>query len=150
LESGNTFGDIEAMWKQLARQSERQLGAYIAIYMRECGAVPPSMGSKSVELRNDVIHRGKIPDRSEAVAYGEAVLGVVRPALAVAKTKLSKGVEQITTQHVIAAHLSLQTGARVATSCMSTILSLTNSEISWSERGIEEALTGLKLWNWPP
>ena len=149
LQNGNTFDDIEAMWKQLAKQSERQLGAYTAIYMRECGEVPPSLSSKNVELRNDVVHRGGIPDRSEAVAYGEAVRGVVRPALAVAKAKFSNGVQQLTSQHVIAANLSLGLDAKVATSCMSTILSLTNCEISWSERGLEEALTGLKMWSWP-
>jgi hypothetical protein len=41
LQNGTPHGEIGAMWKHLAKQSERQLGAYIVLYTRECGTNPP-------------------------------------------------------------------------------------------------------------
>jgi hypothetical protein len=148
LQNGNTPNDIEAVWKPIAKHSERQFGAYVILYMRECGAVPLSLSSKNIEFRNNVVHRGKIPNRSEAIAYGEAILEAIRPALAVAKLKFEKGVEQLTIQHAMTAHLTLQPGVRIATSCMPTILGLSISEASHSERTLEDALTSLSMWNW--
>jgi hypothetical protein len=147
LQNGNPLNVIEAVWKQVAKHSERQLGAYVTVYLRECGTAPPLLSSKNIEFRNNVIHRGKIPDRSESVAYGEAILEAIRPALSIAKLKFPKGVDQLTIQHVMAAHLMLQPGARVATSCMPTILSLSTDEVSHSERKLEDALTSLRMWN---
>ena len=148
LQNENTLNDIEEVWKQVAKHSERQLGAYVAVYMRECGTVPPLLNSKNIEFRNNVVHRGKIPQRSESIAYGEAILEVIRPALSIAKLKFPIGVEQLTTQHVMAAHLTLQPGVRVATSCMPTILSLSSGEPSRSDRKLDESLAEMKMWNW--
>lgn len=148
LQNGYEASEIEAVWNQVAKQSERQLGAYVTVYMRECGTVAPLLVSKSIEFRNKVIHQGKIPTRSESVAYGEAVLEVIRPALSIAKLKFQEGVHELTKSHMMAAHSMLKPGARVATSCMPTIVSLSNAESSRSERNLEEALAELKLWNW--
>jgi hypothetical protein len=147
LQVGHTLDEVDAVWKPIAKHSERQLGAYVAIYVRECGIAPPLLSSKNIEFRNDVIHRGKIPNRSESITYGEAVLETVRPALSIAKCKLPKGIGQLTAQHMIAAHLTLKPGARVATSCMPTILSLSRDDVSHSQQKLEEALAGLKMWN---
>ena len=38
---------------------------------------PPSLPKKLIELRNDCVHKGRIPPESEAMAYGEAVLRAV-------------------------------------------------------------------------
>ncbi|MGY3620886.1 hypothetical protein [Bradyrhizobium sp. USDA 10063] len=148
LQNGATHSDIESIWKHLARQSERQLGAYIALYMRECGTMPVLLNSKHNEFRNDVIHRGKIPSRSEAVSYGEAVLGAVRPALSIAKLKFANGVHQLVAQHLVAARQTLKSEATVATSCMPTILSVSNGEACQADRNLEKALTTLGMWNW--
>jgi hypothetical protein len=148
FQNGNTLTDIESVWKEMARHSERQLGAYVTVYMRECGINPPLLNSKNVEFRNNVVHRGMIPERSEAVAYGEAVLEAIRPALSIAKLRFPKGVDQFTKLHLMAANLALKPGVKVATSCMPTILSLSSGEVSQSERKLEEALVELRLWNW--
>jgi hypothetical protein len=148
LQNGNTLNDIEAVWKPIAKHSERQLGAYITVYMRECGKVPPLLNSKNIEFRNHVIHRGKIPDRSESVAYGEAVLEAIRPALSIAKCKFPEGVDQLIRLHLMAAHLTLKPGVRVAASCMPTILSLSSGELSHSERKLKDAVAELRMWNW--
>jgi ABC-type phosphate transport system permease subunit len=106
--------------------------------------------SKNNEFRNDVIHRGKIPNRSEAVAYGEAVLSVVRPALSVAKQRFANGVNQLVAQHLIRTHQTLKPGARVATSCMPTILSLSRGEAAQLDGSLEKALASLGAWKLQP
>jgi hypothetical protein len=69
------------VWKDLARQSERQLGAYLVLFAVSLGREAPSLGKKMVELRNNVTHKGSIPSAAEAAAYGDDVLRVMREAL---------------------------------------------------------------------
>jgi len=150
LQTGIAANDIETIWSHLGKQSERQLGAYIAIYTRECGTTPALLSRKNVEFRNEVIHRGKIPNRSEAVAYGEAVLSAARPALSIAKQRLAKGVEQLVAQHVFVAWSSVRSKSGIATGCMPTILSLSRGEATVADGSLEAALTSLHMWNWRP
>jgi hypothetical protein len=65
---------LEAAWKQVSAQSERQLGAFAILYLREYGTPAPLLSPSMAEFRNNVIHKGYIPSRSEAVEYGDAVL----------------------------------------------------------------------------
>ena len=145
LQNGMPQKEIEAIWSPLAKQSERQLGAYVAVYARECGNAPPLLANKYVSFRNDVIHRGTIPNRAEAVAYGEAVLAEVRPALAIAKKQFADGVNGVVAQHMVAAHRTLSPGTKVATSCLPTILSLSQGEeLPFSS--LEETLANFQSW----
>ena len=60
-------------WKDMAKQSERQIGAYVLANALEgrVDALPPQ---KRVELRNKVVHQGYLPTRPEALEYGEWAL----------------------------------------------------------------------------
>jgi polyhydroxyalkanoate synthesis regulator phasin len=78
---------VSTAWKHVSSMSERQLGAYIFMYLSEFGSLPPLLPNKMVELRNKVVHKGKIPSREEAIQFGQEVLYVVRPTLAVLKEK---------------------------------------------------------------
>jgi len=147
LQNGYKDSDIEAFWKPLSRQSERQLGAYLALYMREHGTLPPTLSSKNVEFRNDVIHRGKIPDRREALAYGECILEMIRPALENTKKKFPDGVQKQIVKHMSSAHKAAKKGLAIATSCMPTVLSLSRER---SKETLEQELAAIKkMWNWP-
>ncbi|MFI5305260.1 MAG: hypothetical protein ACHQYP_10775 [Nitrospiria bacterium] len=87
-------------WKNVANQSERQFGAYIFVYMTQFGEMPPLLKNKSVDFRNAVIHKGKIPSYEEAVNFGEEVLTLVHPVLRRLKTNLSESIGLIVMQHV--------------------------------------------------
>jgi hypothetical protein len=50
--------DFESTWRLVAAQSERQYGAFLLLYLREAGRIPPSLPNKLVEFRNEVIHKG--------------------------------------------------------------------------------------------
>jgi len=73
------FKTLSATWKLVARQSERQIGAFALLYMLEF-SMPPKLLAEDphVKLRNRVIHQGYFPDRNECIAYGTAVLEFIR------------------------------------------------------------------------
>lgn len=73
---GEAFGQT---WKLVAKQSERQYGAFLALYLREVGREPPHLSNKLAEFRNDVVHRGVFPSQAEAAGYAEEVLNLVAP-----------------------------------------------------------------------
>lgn len=77
LEKGGSYEEYSATWKSVHNSSERQLGAYCATYLirnqRSATLLPP----KRVEFRNNVVHKGKIPTRTEAVDFGESVGKIV-------------------------------------------------------------------------
>jgi len=70
-----------ATWKPVARQSERQLGAFLGVWVSAERTPPVLLDEKVVAFRNEVVHKGKIPSRHEALQFGDRVLGVIRAAL---------------------------------------------------------------------
>lgn len=68
-------------WKPMSRQSERQLGAFMAAYLIRTGTRAPELEQKAVELRNQVTHHGYIPNRQDAIRYGQAVADCAYPLL---------------------------------------------------------------------
>jgi hypothetical protein len=73
--------DVEAAWKPLSKQSERQLGAYSAAHLTLMRTPAPILANKQVEFRNQVIHNGYIPTNDEAIEFGDAVLTLIQTAL---------------------------------------------------------------------
>lgn len=65
--------EFEKAWKNISNQSERQLGAYIFVYLRKYSEAPKLLHSNMIEFRNKVIHKGYIPTLDEAIKFGEAV-----------------------------------------------------------------------------
>lgn len=68
------------MWKALGKFSERQYGAFVAVYSDREGEPPPALekvrigGKNMIELRNDAVHNGYIPTEQEAQDYLAAAL----------------------------------------------------------------------------
>ncbi len=61
-----------AMFKEMSRQSERQLGAFMLLHTLQRGrAYKPD--TKMSEFRNSVIHKGQIPKFEEATRYAAYV-----------------------------------------------------------------------------
>jgi hypothetical protein len=69
-----SFDGVDAWWKEVATSSERQIGSYVALWISEFFGPPPLLPKKLVELRNNCVHKGRIPPENEAKGYGEAVL----------------------------------------------------------------------------
>lgn len=71
--------DVEKCWKSVSKQSERQLGAFTMLWFVEMGDPPNVLPNKMVELRNQVIHQGKVPTYQECIKFGQAVIDVISP-----------------------------------------------------------------------
>jgi hypothetical protein len=91
---------FDAAWKMVSSQSERQLGAYIFLYVIAFGTVPVLLKSKMVELRNDVIHKGVLPNKSEAAKFGEAAYEVIQSGMQRLRGTCLNEVNKILGQHV--------------------------------------------------
>lgn len=63
---------LKETFKQVSRQSERQLGAFLFLYLLEFGE-SYQINKKIVEFRNKVIHKGYIPTPIEVEGFGEKV-----------------------------------------------------------------------------
>ena len=73
-----TLEGITGLLKGLDR-AEPQLGAFAVAYFLEKKKAPPFPDQNSVEFRNRVIHRGRIPKYDEVVSYGDKVLKFLIP-----------------------------------------------------------------------
>ena len=69
---------VVSAWKKIEKQSERQLGAFIYLYMVEFKQMPPLLNDKLVNVRNRVIHQGYFPDEKECMSYGKSVLQCIQ------------------------------------------------------------------------
>jgi len=73
--------EFDEPWKLVKKQSERQFGAFLFLYVLEEGKSPPCLSQRSIAFRNRVIHEGLIPTRDEAIGYGQGVLDVITPVM---------------------------------------------------------------------
>ncbi|SMQ22196.1 hypothetical protein SAMN04488483_0149 [Pseudomonas helmanticensis] len=63
---------FDSMFSEMSRQSERQTGAFLALYALVFG-VSYKPNRKLTEFRNSVIHKGTIPDVEKAHSFCESV-----------------------------------------------------------------------------
>jgi len=54
-----------SMFNEMARQSERQIGAFMALYLLETGK-PYKVDTQLSAFRNSIIHKGEIPEPEKA------------------------------------------------------------------------------------
>lgn len=137
---------IDEAWKGVSSQSERQLGAFIFIHLIETGRKPTLINNSKIKFRNDVIHKGKIPSKEQALAYGQAVLNVVRPLLIKLKEEYSEAVRTAVFYHLINTRNPSDDGLVVSTMCIPTIISLSNGEATHDQRTLENAVANLRRW----
>lgn len=140
------WAKTQEAWKEVSNQSERQLGAFIFLHLQETGSKPTLLSNNKIKFRNEVIHKGKIPTKEQAIEYGQAVIGVVRPLLKKLKEEYSDAVGTATFQHLSNTRNPSDDGVAVSTMCISTILSLSNGEPAHDERTLEDAISQLRLW----
>lgn len=70
--------EVNNAWKPLATSSERQLGAFLLLYLVTFRRAYSGTDQKMIELRNAVVHKGVIPTRGQALEYAEYVFNLIR------------------------------------------------------------------------
>lgn len=74
----DTITKMNEQWKEMSKQSERQLGAFCALYFAVIGNRAPLMNDKNIRFRNDVTHKGYFPTEKEATGYGKKIAEYIR------------------------------------------------------------------------
>lgn len=133
-------------WKEISNQSERQLGAFIFLHLLELGSKPILLNNNKIKFRNDVIHKGMIPSKDQAMEYGQAVLDVVKPLLKKLKENYSGAVTTAVFQHLKNIRNPSDNGLPVSTMCLATILSLSNAEPAHETLSLSEAISQMRHW----
>ena len=68
---------LDDFWKNISNYSERQLGAYLSLYTYKFKKNPNIPNDKWREFRNDVVHKGKIPNSEKTLEYGQLVADII-------------------------------------------------------------------------
>ncbi len=96
---------FEETWKRVSNQSERQIGAFLFIYLLENGKPPlfideckmQSYGEKeNKHFRNAVIHKGYTPSQEQVIEYGEQVFQFIHTILAELRTTSDEIIQKFT------------------------------------------------------
>ncbi|KGB24044.1 hypothetical protein AtDm6_1455 [Acetobacter tropicalis] len=126
-------------WKEMSNQSERQLGAFIALHLLETGQPPKLLSHKNTNFRNSIIHKGTFPSRDKTVQFGQAVLDCALPLVKLLKSEAylptvnALGMDSICAR----AKPAHDRGLRTTTQCIYTLLSLSFAR---NQSSIEEAI----------
>jgi hypothetical protein len=72
---------VQEAWRTASRQSERQLGLYLASYSLLAHEPPAILENAAVEFRNKVVHRGYTPTDEESISFGNTVLTILDTAI---------------------------------------------------------------------
>ncbi len=67
---------MEKGWKEISNQSERQYGAFCALYLLENKSAF-HLDEKLVRFRNDVIHKGYMPGQKKVIDYAGKLLSIM-------------------------------------------------------------------------
>jgi len=129
--------EFEKAWKQVAIQSERQLGGYIFLYLNVYLTSPNILPQPLVKLRNDVVHKGHIPSREDALKFGEAVAQIINEGCNLLHSTKSDNLMEIVRQTICP-----NNGANHAVLILSTYLNcLVKSKLTPLEEHLKTVLT---------
>lgn len=130
IKNGVDEGQFLECWRGVENQSERQLGAFVFVYLLEEKCLPALLSTKRVAFRNNVIHKAKIPTKNEAIAYGSEVLNLVAPVLRDLKDRHSEHVQKAVTRHVRRTRQAIEGTPHISFMSIPTTMSISraNSE----------------------
>lgn len=90
---------IEETFKQVSKQSERQIGAFLYLHLLIFGK-HYTLNKKIPELRNKVIHQGYIPTPDEVIRLGELIYQEISEITNLLNSKLSSEIQQVVMETV--------------------------------------------------
>jgi hypothetical protein len=103
------------MFAQMARQSERQLGAFMALYAVEFGE-PYKPNARIITFRNDVVHKGAIPTPEKAHEFCSSVYSSIVSLYEKLHAKHAAHITSVIVEGLHEKHTKVPPGMRIATS----------------------------------
>lgn len=100
-------------WKLVARSSERQLGAFLFLYLTNCKKPFISGKARSefdhwTAFRNEVIHQGQFPTPAKVREYAQYVHGVIRRGRSELKELDADAVMKVELRHVVRGRAAIE------------------------------------------
>jgi hypothetical protein len=92
---GGPDAEADSAWRQVSNQTERQLGAFIFLWLSNFHEVPGLLSTDEVNFRNAVVHKGKIPTMDAALWFGNRVLDILRPQIRALQWQLPDAVGNV-------------------------------------------------------
>lgn len=143
IQNSVSLEDFTKTWKQMANQSERQLGAYFILRLQEGKAT--NWDEKKSSFRNNVIHKGYIPSSEEAIGYGQYVLTFIRTILKELNNTSKVSLDKATFIHLSKNGEKLPKNIRLSNGSIPTIISLRGIESEdYDSKTLKEELESIK------
>jgi hypothetical protein len=117
----------EMMFKEMANQSERQLGAFLALHAVEFG-VAYCPNKKIVEIRNSIVHKGVIPSQEKAMHFCEMVYNEILLLTEKLQQNCASAINEVISQDVRKRAGLLPKGTPTATTTGTMFYSLANKD----------------------
>jgi hypothetical protein len=117
----------EKMFKEMAKQSERQLGAFLALHAVEFGS-PYGPNKAITEIRNSVIHKGRIPTPEEARDFCELVYSEICLLTEKLQQSCAPAINKVVSQDLRERAGLLATGTPIATTTGTMFFSLARGD----------------------
>jgi hypothetical protein len=92
---GFDHAQIDATWTAISDKSERQAGAFVALWAAHFGEPPMILTGTKQKFRNDVVHKGVIPTRDKAIEFGQAVLELIRQQSALLRERCKTEIDDV-------------------------------------------------------
>lgn len=150
LYKGVDRASLEAGWRCMAKQSERQLGVFVMLWLNYFGSAPTLLSDKSRSLRNRVVHQGYIPELDEAMAFGDEIATCIARNLRGMKHHLGDDLDEIFISEFIARASSQN--QRVATQSIPTTIGwarlIRNEKVDLRAR-LEAIKQDKVIFEWP-
>ena len=80
---------VKKTWKLINVQSERQLGAFIFLWINHFKDSPEILNDTQIKFRNSGVHKGLIPTKDKAIEFGNTALNIILPKLLKLQNKVT-------------------------------------------------------------
>ncbi len=104
LKSGVEPAAYDQSWKKISNHSERQLGAFIFLYTLNNKNTPKLLTGAQSKFRNEVIHKGRIPEKTKVLEFCDAIFILLRSYILELHDKEPKAVQAVRRRHVYKKH----------------------------------------------
>ncbi|MEW5056532.1 MAG: hypothetical protein AB1Y25_02820 [Cycloclasticus sp.] len=131
--------ELDLTFKQVSRQSERQIGAFLFLHLLEFNCTY-EINKKTVEFRNKVVHKGYIPTPKEAEDFAEKIYTEISGLSTKLKAQCGEQINQVIMDGLQEKNKKIPKGMPVATTSGTMFFSLVKEE----ENNFQNAIASYK------
>jgi len=132
--------NLEDIFKQVSKQSERQVGGFLFLHLITFGSTY-NLNKKIPEQRNKVIHQGYIPTPDETIKFGELIYQEIYSITQLLRSSLENEINKVILNDIKSKNKKIPKSMPRATSTGTMFFSLANRDLRSNFR---EALASYK------